>query len=52
MEVVSKVVRAAGPSVSVVNPEERALGPFIALLVLRLHDIEDDGDTVFVIVPG
>ena len=35
---------------AIVNGKEGASGPEVNLLELRLDDIEDDGDTVFVVV--
>ena len=53
MKVISKEVSAHIAAMAVVNSEKAALGPLLASILLRLwlHDIEDNGDSVFIVVP-
>ena len=52
MQIVSQEISAYSSSMPVIDAEEGALWPLLALIVLRLwlHDVENDGDSVFVVV--
>ena len=50
MQVVAQIVSTRSAAMAIVNPEKRALRPVLAVFVLRLHDIENDSHTVFVVV--
>mmetsp|Transcript_19643 Transcript_19643/g.30295 ORF Transcript_19643/g.30295 Transcript_19643/m.30295 type:complete len:201 (-) Transcript_19643:1586-2188(-) len=50
VELVSQEISASGASVAIVDCEEGAPGPLLHLLELRLNDVEDNGDSVFVVV--
>ncbi len=53
MQLISEEVRAARTPVAVIDPKERALGPFIVSVVggaiRRLVDVQDDRDAVLVV---
>jgi len=51
VQVVSQKLRANRPAMAVVNPKERAFRPVLVYSVLWLDDIQDNADTVFIIVP-
>ena len=51
MQVVSEELSASITSMAVIDSEEGALGPDFVLTVLWLHDVEDDGDSVLVVIP-
>jgi hypothetical protein len=52
MQVVSQKVSADVATMSIINSEERAFWPKpIELLEFWLHDIENDGYSVFIIIP-
>jgi len=53
VQVVSEEFSALAAPVSVVNAEKRALGPLVdlAFLGLGLHDVQDDGHSVFIVIP-
>ena len=51
MKLVSQKVGALSPTMAIVNGKERAPRPEVDLLELGLDDIENDRDSVFVIVP-
>lgn len=52
MQIVTQEVRAHGAAVTVVYTEEGAFRPLLVLVVLRLrlHNVQDDGDAIFVVV--
>jgi len=51
VQVVSEVLRAFRAPVPIIDPEIGAFGPVTEVfLALGLHDVEDDGDPVFVVV--
>ena len=52
VQVVSQVIGTGGASMAVENAEKADLGPLDVevLLALWLEDVEDDGDTVFIVV--
>ena len=55
MEVVTKKISARVASVAVVDPEEGAFGPSLTRfgwLRLWSHDVENNGNSVFIIVPN
>ena len=39
------------PTMSIIHTEEAAPGPVLMLSRLRLEDVEDDADPIFVVVP-
>ena len=51
VQVVSEELSASITSMAVIDSEEGALGPDFVLTVLWLHDVEDDGDSVLVVIP-
>lgn len=51
MKVIAEEVGAAITAMAVKHPEESALRPVLALLRRRLHDVEDDADSVLVVIP-
>ena len=50
MQIVPQELGAGTAAVAVVDAEERAGRPGLVLPVLRLHDVEDDGDPVLVVI--
>ncbi len=52
MQIISQEVSAGSSAMSVVYSEERALGPYLFGAMCWLHDIKNDRDSVFVIVPN
>ena len=50
MQVISQELGAGAAPMAIVDTEEGAGGPRLVLPVLRLDDVEDDGDAVFVVV--
>ena len=50
VEVVSQILRASIASMAIIDPKERTFGPVLVLTMVRFHDVEDDGDSIFVIV--
>lgn len=50
MQVVSQEFCASGAPVTVVDAEEGALGPFFVFAGCGFDDVEDDADSVFVVV--
>ena len=52
VEVVTEELGTLVASMAIVDPKERALGPVVnlALLALGLHDVQDYGNAVFVVV--
>ncbi len=50
VQVVAKKLSTSTAAVTVIDPEERAGWPRFVLAVLRLDDVEDDGDSVLVVV--
>ena len=51
VKLVSEVVSTGCATMTVVNSEEGASRPLVDLLELRLNDVENDADSVFVVVP-
>ena len=51
MQVVSEEVSTASSAMSIINPKEGALGPFLIGSVWRFQDVKDYRDTVFVVSP-
>jgi hypothetical protein len=53
VEVVTEELGTLVAAMAIVDPEEGALRPVVnlALLALGLHDVQDDGYAVFVVVP-
>ena len=52
MQIVSKEVSTASSAMSIINPKERALRPFLIGSVRWLQDVKDYRDTVFVVSPN
>ena len=51
VEMIPQELGAGRTAMSVVNAEKGAFGPFFVFPVVRLDDVEDDADSVFVVVP-
>ena len=51
VELVPQEIRARSPSMAIVYREEGAPGPLFHLLELRLDDVQNNGHSVFIIVP-
>ena len=52
MQIVPEEVSSIGAAVAVVDSEERSFGPVLHIrFIRRLHDIQNDGHPVFIVVP-
>ena len=51
MKLVAKEFGTSMSSVAIIDAEEATLWPNLVLSVRRLGDVEDDGDSVFIIIP-
>ena len=51
MQVVTEVVCTRSASMPIIHPKKRAFWPIIAVFVLRLHYIQYDGHSIFIVVP-
>lgn len=52
VQVVPKEISAVRSSMAIVDSEKRSLWPKLdVFFVLRLHDVQNDRDSVFVVVP-
>ena len=49
VKLISEEVSALGSSVTIINCKEAAPGPEINLLKLRLDDVQDNGDAIFIV---
>ena len=53
MQVISEEIRTRMPSMPIENSEKLAFGPCsFALLLRRFLNIEDNGDTILIVVPN
>lgn len=50
VKIVSQEVGAGRTAVAIVDPEEGASRPLFVHAILRLNNVEDDGDSVFIVV--
>ena len=50
MELIPKKVSTLGTTMTIIDGKEAAAGPEIYLLKLGLDDIQNDGDTIFIVV--
>ena len=50
MKIIPQKLSTRAPTVTVINPEERTLGPDLVLPMLRLHYVENYTDAVLVVV--
>lgn len=49
MQVVSKELSAGRTAVTIIDSEKAAFGPLLVLSVLRLYDVQNNADSVFVV---
>ncbi len=50
MEVISQEICTGYSTMAIVDPEEGALGPIFFLAVCWFHDVEDDWNSIFIII--
>lgn len=51
MQMILEKVCAAAASMTIIYRKEGAFGPGCWILALWARDVEDDGDTIFVVIP-
>lgn len=49
MQVISQKLRTEVATMTIIHTEERTFRPCLMLSVLRLHDIQNDGDSIFIV---
>ena len=51
VKIILKELSTQVPAMPIINPEKRTLGPSFSLPILRLHDVENDRNSIFIIAP-
>ena len=51
VQLIPEIVRTGCPTMPIIDSEEGATRPVWGVLELGFYDIQDDGDTVLVVVP-